>query len=307
MLNKLKYGFERLVEEFLGKEDYWHIQFYPIPMKEVIHNNRYYLDVAAKSNYPFEKLNGIPLVAINDRKCYFVITILLYGLGLIDQYLISNKEICKKDILTVYDWLISNQTPEGAWEIFFEDSTYGLKSGWVSGMAQGLALSFLIRCSKLGFVDERKSVVIIELTKEFMLSSRILNLTKTGRIIEEYEGTNTNVLNGFIFALYGLYDYGLFVNDMSLFNEFEKTLCSNLENYRILLWSTYDSKHTISSRYYHNLHINMMKSLSDITNKTIYLRYAKVWKLGDKIFPIFVVSKGIQKLFALNKIDTLDK
>jgi hypothetical protein len=302
MLSKLKYGLVRLRDELTGKEDYWHIRFMARELSDIQELQYYYLDLHKKSEYPFELKGLIPVVTINDRKLELPVTILNYGLGWLDRY----PEGGDAAILAVYKWLKENQQPNGAWLQNFDDATYKLESGWVSGMTQGLAISFLIRCVKRGLVERHEVEEILQLALDCMLSDLCKGTTDFGPFIEEYGGTNSHVLNGFVFSLYGLYDYSIYKNDASHFELYESTLAALISRYNFSGWTYYDANKLIASRLYHNLHVEMMKSLFLLTNRKVYKKYYQKWKRGDYLFFIFVLIKAAQKMLGLSKMDTLD-
>jgi hypothetical protein len=110
------------------------------------------------------------------------------------------------------------------------------------------------------------------------------------------------VLNGWIFALFGLYDYNLAADEAPVGELFERsidTLARHLAGYDSGYWSYYDSQKRISSHFYHSLHISQLEALSLISEKRIFEKYHRRWTdFEDKFINrtrAFVV-KAFQKL-----------
>ncbi|BAX78634.1 D-glucuronyl C5-epimerase family protein [Labilibaculum antarcticum] len=302
--DKLIYSFNRLLDEILDRPDYWHprLKF----RQDISYREYYYLDFSAKGNYPYELKDGIPLVEMNNVSREFSITILNYGLGLIDLYTNKHSDLLAKRIESILSWVLENQEKDGAWRNYYEVDFLGLKSGWTSAMGQGLAISFVYRCYNHGFLYYDVAYSVIDKAKSYMLTEDLNVLTDSGYVLQEFGGTSENVLNGFIFALYGIRDYCSFINDMSLFKQYVSTLkiLSSKYNY-FKIWSYYNTNKAISSSFYHQLHIEMMNSMFFLTSEKAFFSIAKRWELGKWIKLPFIVLKSTQKLINHNSITTL--
>lgn len=303
ILNKLKYGMIRLWAELFNDEDYWKL-VYPARIQKNENFTFYYLDISKKGIYPFMFEHGIPITMVNGNREKNPATILNYGLGLIDLHYFGSDKI--KEIKTVMNWAISNQSVEGAWQLFRRENKDKSELSTYSGLSQGLAVSFLFRCMKLNILDKNEGEKIISKAIQFMTSDKIVNSTVEGEIIEEYPHQKTGVLNGFIFALIALWDYGIFYNDFSLFNKYELTLRKNLKKYNFFGWSYYDLKKMIATKFYHKLDIEMLKWMFYITNEPTYKKYSRIWKIGLYFYPIFVFIVAIQRLIRLEQIDVME-
>ena len=108
------------------------------------------------------------------------------------------------------------------------------------------------------------------------------------------------VLNGWIFAFFGLYDMSLC--DSSYTNEVEKavrTLKKELNKYDNGYWSLYDEKGMIASPFYHNLHIALLEALYVLTEDEIFKEYQEKfeaykdsWINAKRAF----IVKAVQKI-----------
>jgi len=91
-----------------------------------------------------------------------------------------------------------------------------------------------------------------------------------------------HILNGFIFALLGVYDFYRVTKSeksLNLFNEGIKTLEKNLNLYDSGYWSLYNLIHKYPAiKKYHELHIRQLKVLHELTGKDIFNEYAERWE-----------------------------
>ena len=180
-----------------------------------------------------------------------------------------------------------------------------MPSGWTSAMGQGLGISFLYRCYNLNLISHDIVSKHIELARKFMFSNELKYYYKDEFILQEFSGTSESVLNGYIFAIYGLHDYYLFTGHKSYFNESINTLSNFINQYQFFNWSYYSLTKTHASSFYHKLHIEMMDSLFHLTSNPIFNKQKKVWKKGLKFRIMYILIKSIQKLFKFNAIGKL--
>jgi len=117
----------------------------------------------------------------------------------------------------------------------------------------------------------------------------------------------SHVLNGFIWTLWGVYDYFFVTKEKKAFNLYEnclKTLNENLYRYDIGYWSLYDLSNnrlkTIASHFYHNLHIVQLNIMYKLTGNNIFFKYSKKWdNYNRKKINIWksICHKSLFKLF----------
>jgi hypothetical protein len=103
---------------------------------------------------------------------------------------------------------------------------------------------------------------------------------------EEYIVTPpTHILNGFIWAAWGVYDYFLATGDASAQELFERavhTMLHNLDRYDLGFWSLYEQSGTrlpmVASRFYHQLHIVQLRMMHRLTGEAEFARVADRWE-----------------------------
>lgn len=245
----------------------------------------YYNDLTGKVN---EKTllddNGIAVNLIEGNKIvHFPISIFQYALGLWDLYLANNDEEKKRQFLNQCEWIIANQRKDGSWNCF---EPIGYHQYTVSSMGQGEAISVLARAYKI--TGEQRWMDSAQRAMKFMLIPVSLGGTLLVNgcdyFFEEYpdeSGAKRSVLNGWIFTLFGILDYLKLQNDLEvqdIYNRSIDTLIRHLKDYDAGYWSFYDQTGRIASPAYHDLHIALLKTLSDLTNQMLFKEIADKWQ-----------------------------
>lgn len=104
----------------------------------------------------------------------------------------------------------------------------------------------------------------------------------------EFPPENTFILNGFIYALVGLYDmYNISGNELAkkLFCAGEITLNHILPLYNLKNKTIYDLRHLVyphippstNKEYYQKIHIELIKTMFQITGRTHYKKTYERW------------------------------
>ncbi len=99
----------------------------------------------------------------------------------------------------------------------------------------------------------------------------------------------THILNGFMWAVMGIYDYYLLTRreDVKMwFDRFIKTIADNLHTFDTGYWSLYEHSHTkipmVASTFYHGLHLVQLEILYNITKNEKFEKYLIKWKKYQK-------------------------
>ena len=246
----------------------------------------YYNNLTEKVTMQPELLHTdqLPLLDIGgDRTVYFPVAIFQYGLGAYDLYLMSGKKEYLDKFMQCLAWAVDHQEASGSWSNFFyiyPEHPYG-------AMAQGEGASLLVR----GYVATGETFYL-ELARkalDFMLVSLEEGGTTSygngGVVLMEYTHLPA-VMNGWIFAWFGLYDYVLAVDDQGRYREAMdrslETLEHTLPSFDCSYWSMYDLNGLMASPFYHNLHIAQMQALCQITKREIFGRYARKWEADSR-------------------------
>lgn len=236
----------------------------------------------------------------DDKKVYFPVAVFQYGLGAYDLYLQTSDDRYERKFIQCAIWAFEHQDERGRWNNFshvFPDAPYG-------AMAQGEGTSLLVRAYK--HTKDAKYIDAAKKALDFML----LSIADGGTT--KYEGDNAYlmeytfkgmVLNGAIFAWWGLFDYVLATNDKGKYLEAQKqTLLSIiriLPKFTYSYWSIYSLDGLMASPFYHHLHIAQMRAMFQLTGEELFGMYAEKWEKNERN-PISKMRaftiKAIQKL-----------
>ena len=95
----------------------------------------------------------------------------------------------------------------------------------------------------------------------------------------------THILNGFIWAAWGVYDYFLATESNTardLFAQAVRTLRANLNRYDLGFWSLYEQSGTllpmVASPFYHRLHVVQLRVMHRLTGDETFARRADKWE-----------------------------
>ncbi|HEX5316916.1 MAG TPA: D-glucuronyl C5-epimerase family protein, partial [Candidatus Kapabacteria bacterium] len=233
----------------------------------------YYMDFARKADYPIHDAHGIPMLNYHGEigPQYNPISIAQGGLGHFNLFLQTQSVERRNKFILAADWLCARleQNAHGVWvwnhEFDWEYRT-PLKAPWYSGLAQGQGISLLVRAFQQ--TCEKKYLDCANRAFESFLKPMseggVTFFDTRGDIwFEEYiVSPPTHILNGFIWAAWGIYDYFLATQNhdaLSLFQSAVNTLRNNLNRYDLGFWSLYEQSGTllpmVASPFYHRLHI----------------------------------------------------
>ncbi len=234
------------------------------------------------------------------EEIYFSIGIFQYGLAAYDLFLKTNEEKYKEKLLACSNWAVKNQQEDGGWVTFaFENPEHPYSS-----MAQGEGISMLIRAYIV--TNEEKYLNAVHLAKEFMLTPINEGGTTNyiGKDVYFYECTHDPlILNGWIFSLWGLYDYSKYFNAphvTDILNASLSSLKAKLPEFDIKYWSKYEYGKRICSPFYHKLHIAQLRVMYDLFGDDVYKEYADMWEDYQNSFwkpKKAFIKKAFQKVF----------
>ncbi len=235
----------------------------------------------------------------SGEKIYFSIGIFQYGLAAYDLFLRTCEEIYRNKLIACADWAVDNQQDDGSWVTFanmYPEHPY-------SSMAQGEGISMLIRAHIQ--TQNEKYLNAVRKAKDFML----LSISDGGTV--SYSGSNVYlyectcvplVLNGWIFSLWGLYDYVKYIDDSEVQGVFDASLISlkkKLPDFDMKYWSRYWDGDRICSPFYHRLHIAQLSTMYDLFGDQIFKEYADKWEAYQNSFlksQKAFVCKAVQKI-----------
>lgn len=257
----------------------------------------YYMTFARKADYAGALDDrGIPLLdyrgAIGAQ--YNPIAIAQYGLGNYNCFLRTGDTVRKDRFLRCADWLVASLRQNHAgllvwmhdfdWE--YRDT---LRAPWYSGLAQGQGISLLVRAHRETGRNE-----YLECARRAFKSFQV-DVNSGGVLCKDADGDlwfeeyivspETHILNGFLWASWGVYDYSLATGDAvagELFREAIETLRGRLKSFDLGYWSLYEHSGTslpmIASAFYHALHIVQLRVMHKITGESFFTEWADCWE-----------------------------
>ena len=278
------------------RASYWHTITPCSINSKPIELDHYYLDFSSKYVYPgrFDE-SGVPIYEFPDKRAiYHPIVICQYALGLYENLHRSNysDKTSEKRFLIQADWLLKSgvKTEKGiVWYVDYIIEEYGLYPPWFSALAQGEALSVLTRAYKITGNSEYLNIcekAIVPFTLP-VIAGGLVNKFKDIPVYEEYPSPKRTVavLNGFMFSLFGLYDYYLISKNSlakKLFDEGIISLIKILPFYDKKYWSSYylfEYPRSYTASYtYHNIMMQQLKVFSFITDIEIFTNYYNRWE-----------------------------
>ena len=245
---------------------------------------QYFMRFRGKADYagPFDT-DGIPLLDYRGSigRQYNPIAVAQYGLARFNRWCDARDPRDRAAWLAASRWLASNLQPNvhgvPVWLHHF-DWPYRqlLKAPWYSGLAQGNGVSMLVRAA-IETGDETFASAAHRAFQSLELpASRggVLAADTPGEVwIEEYlVDPPSHVLNGFIWALWGVHDYARWSGSAratALWDACVKTLEARLDGFDTGWWSLYEAptakRRMLASLYYHRLHAVQLRVLYELT------------------------------------------
>jgi heparosan-N-sulfate-glucuronate 5-epimerase len=257
----------------------------------------YYMEFSSKADYAGHYDGaGIPMLDYRGQigLQYNPIAIAQYGLGNYNLFAQAGSEDRRSKFLAAADWLVANLAQNAdrvwVWNHHFDwEYRDTLKAPWYSGLAQGQGISLLVRAhqatGEMKYDDAARRA--FESLLRFVDQGGVLFRDERGDVwIEEYlVNPPTHILNGMIWALWGVYDYALASREESareLFDKVVRTLERNLPQYDAGFWSLYEQSGTrlkmMASPFYHRLHIVQLGIMYRLTGLSIFREYAERWE-----------------------------
>jgi len=256
----------------------------------------YYMLFREKADYAgHHDSDGIPMLdyrgAIGLQ--YNPIAIAQWGLSNYNQFCATGDEIRSFKTLKAADWLCDHleKNPHGLWvwnHHFNWDYRDTLKAPWYSGLAQGHGVSLLLRAHAHSG-DNRylhaANQAFVALTRPIAEGGVLFEDEDKNLWIEEYlVSPPTHILNGFMWALWGVFDFWRARADSSAKEIFDRgvdTLVRNLARFDTGYWSLYEQSGTrlqmLASPFYHRLHIVQLQIMAKLTGEAEFARGAERW------------------------------
>ncbi len=237
----------------------------------------YYIDLSVKAQAP-----EWPPPWLGQRRSVEFVQIAQWGLGAFERYAAGEGEPWLRAAIQCGDYLLREQEPEGeakgAWKYLHPfPHTYRLTPPWTSAMAQGEGASLLVRLGEATRDDRFHAGARAAVRAMLVPPEKGGACGKLGgkRFPQEYPtAPPSHVLNGAIFALWGLRDVGVCLGDslaQEAFGEGLDCLAENIELWDTGYWSLYDvfphKLRNVASSFYHSLHITQLEAMRALAER----------------------------------------
>jgi hypothetical protein len=293
--------YQRIFSAYLGSGrsqlTFWHETPEINPRANAARLGEYYMMFREKADYAgYYDATGIPMLDYRGviGLQYNPIAIAQWGLANYNTFCATGDQARWQKTRNAADWLVANleQNPHGLWvwnHHFDWDYRDTLKAPWYSGLAQGQGISLLVRAHaqlKEGKYQRAAQQAFVAMTRPIREGGVLFEDAEKNLWIEEYlVDPPTHILNGFMWALWGVYDYALACSDPSaktIFDRSTQTLLRNLSRFDTGYWSLYEQSGTrlkmLASPFYHRLHIVQLRVMSQLTGDARFVAYADQWE-----------------------------
>lgn len=246
--------------------------------------------------------NGVPMTGNKEGLYYFSIHIAQYGFMLHADWLESRTPetlIILKNCLAKLESLKIVKGDTCAWYTDVYNERYEIDSHWPSAMAQGEVISFYLRMYQILKEEEllKTAIQAYNFLKIEYQDGGVRRYDKNGYLwLEEYPSKEPSfVLNGFIYAILGLYDLYRITKALDVKEDIEScilTLRKNLNKFDVGYWSLYDMQKKELVRYYYqkNVHVPQLEILYLLTGEELFLKYKVRWEKQITAFNYFWVQ-----------------
>ena len=233
---------------------------------------------------------GVPMCGGPEGLHYVPVNIAQYGFMLHADWMETRESRTLEALKRCIAVLDSVKSVEGATCVWWHqvyDAKYDIDPPWASAMAQGEAISLYLRMYQaLG--DEALLDTAIRsyrfLGREYD-EGGVRRYDEAGNLwLEEFPSEPPSfVLNGFVYAVLGLYDLYRVTGDSAVKADIDRCVASltrNLHRFDAGYWSLYDLRRKELVRYYYqkNVHVPQMAVLYRLTGEPVFEEYRVRWE-----------------------------
>jgi heparosan-N-sulfate-glucuronate 5-epimerase len=190
--------------------------------------------------------------------------------------------LAMRRFLTQARFLRESQDPAGGWQYPVPVPRYQVAPGWYSAMAQGLAMSVLLRAhDATGEPVYREAAEgAVALLLKPLESGGCAHYDMLGRPFLEECPTDPpcHILNGALFALIGLGEWEARAGGGASRRTADR-LVAQLAEYDTGYWSRYDLRFIApATMAYHSLHVSLLEANAQLLGYEVFGRTARRWR-----------------------------
>ena len=282
---------------FEAKTKFERLLYYPVRLPAFLNRELHSNNIAL--------INGIPHVRYHFGVRYNPVTVSLHAL--------LAWELRKmKYFMYLVENLLQNTSKTEIGHVLYYKFAFppcSSKPQWMSGMAQGLAVSTMLRAfcltGETSFLEHAESYAKAMLTR--VEEGGSLHVNEMGVWIEECppvwieespsERAPKHILNGFIYSTIGLYELTLFDRKhLHVLSQVLHTLEDNYKIYDLGVWSKYDIRKP-ANPFYHLLNTTLTYIVAKLSGSTRLMKLSRRWMIGFMLGSDFVRSLRPLKRF----------
>lgn len=272
-----------------------------LPLGDVSLNEKlgvYYIDMRPSRVHYIESIydgcfdeQGVPMCG-NELGGYFYSTVNIcqYGFIIHADYLENPNEKDYNSLLACIDKLEETKNEDSntvKWVNNYDNKRYNIPAPWCSAMDSGEALSFYLRIYQLTKEEHllSKAMKIYNFLKIDFSDGGVRRVDENGYVwLEEYPSDPASyVLNGFIYAIFGLYDLYRVTRSKEVKEDIDSyilTLKDNIYRFDSGYWSKYDllKKELVRFYYQKNVHVPQLEVLYLLSGEEIFEKYKVKWE-----------------------------
>lgn len=214
----------------------------------------YPIDISTKLNMEHLNLDPAGVPYHTNGAAYYPTTIAQYALALWNQYLTTDDDRHRCAFLIQAYWLVEHETrigeTFGGWPISLPHPNIHTPRPWLSAQTQGHSISVLMRAYRLTHEEvflEAAHRAVGTFERDILDGGVSAPIGEKGIFFEEVAVyPAAHMLSGFIFALFGLYDYLTITDDASIKQLVDRSLTtmhSLLDEFDVGFWTRTDLLH----------------------------------------------------------------
>jgi heparosan-N-sulfate-glucuronate 5-epimerase len=255
---------------------------------------RFVVDYRSRTDFPLLNDDGIVMLPyggtigdqVNPEAAFQT------ALGHHDRWLAGEGDSHRVRFLAYADYFRERQTSDGDWNYLFD--WYESKAPWPSALAQARGASVMLRAFLITSDASYKEATLKSISKFAIPTSEggfAASFPPTDTLyFEEYPKQMNGTFNGFIAALFGLWEVSTWLKDEAATKLFREGLVSAermLPTFTSSWWTRYDwqgpdAPFNPHSPRYHEMTTGYLVALATLSESETVAHYAGLWKSFDR-------------------------
>lgn len=218
------------------------------------------------------------------------------GLANWNAFLVTKDKQYHEEFIKWADLFVSTQQ-NGKWEWSFDLPSRNLKTPWVSGLTQSVGISLMLRAYQSthnkNYLDAASKA--LEWLKLPISKGGVAIPTAHGTWLEEYPDAEqpSHVLNGHMWALFGIWDYFRVTDDpvaKKMFDDGIRIIKADIDKYDVGFWVVYAQTNRVDNLKgnYMAFVIQQLKVLYAITGDHFFDTYSRKWESYQNQDALFI-------------------